>query len=450
MLFETLKTYGLMRLGLSGRNVRHALQMGLVVVLTLGLNGFAARAESLRSALQRTLSLNPTINAEREKLRAVDETLGIAGANFRPSVSLNGDVARENLYTDFGGAGATDDTYTSRGYSINVTQPLYRGGRTIAALNEADANILAARERLRNVEQNILLEVATTYISLVRDRKIKKLRDNNLRLLNKQLEATIARQRAGVVTETDVALAMSRKSSAQSEVALADANLRTNIAEYVRITSRSPSTLYFPVLRKKQPVANLALAIRLGKKQNPAVLAARYARDAAKFRVDQVRGERLPELSLEAGFSQRWDISKSVEEQRSANIRLRARVPLYQGGAVRARIRQGQATLRQTSLEIAAAEAQARSQAVSSWGNLTVGRSRIKSANVQIKAAQKALFGVQNEEKVGQRTVLDVLNAEKEVLDAQVVLQQAKSDYIISYFRLLSAIGRLSLQSASF
>ena len=423
---------------------------GLVVMLALCLLGQEVRAESLRTALERTLSINPTINAEREKLRAVDETLDIAGANFRPSVSLSGDVTRENTYTDLGGSGSTDDTYTSRGYSVSVRQPLYRGGRTVAALNEADANILAGRESLRNVEQSTLLDVATTYISLVRDRAIKRLRDNNLRLLSKQLEATITRQKAGVVTETDVALALSRKSSAQSEVALADANLRTNIAEYIRITSRSPSGLHFPVLRKRQPAGNLAQAIRLGRSQNPAVLAARFARDAAKFKVDQVRGERLPEFSLEAGFAQRWDTSKAVEELRTANIRLRGTVPLYQGGAVRARIRQGQATLRQASLLITAAEARARSLAVSSWGNLIVGRARIKSAKVQIKAAEKALFGVQNEEKVGQRTVLDVLNAEEEVLDAKVVLQQAKGDHIIAYFQLLSAMGRLTLQSASY
>ncbi|MCF6198418.1 MAG: TolC family outer membrane protein [Hyphomicrobiaceae bacterium] len=423
---------------------------GLVVMLALCLSAPEARAESLRSALQRTLSLNPTINAEREKLRAIDETIGIAGANFRPNVTLNGDVTRENLYTDFGKSGATDDTYTSRGYSLNISQPLYRGGRTVAALNEADANILAAREGLRNVEQSTLLDVATTYISLVRDRAIKRLRENNLRLLGKQLEATIARQRAGVVTETDVAQALSRKSSAQSDVALADANLRTNIAEYIRITSRAPSGLHFPVLRKRQPVANLAQAIRVGKSQNPAILAARYARDAAKFRIDLVRGERLPEFTLEAGFAQRWDITKTIEERRTANIRLRGSIPLYQGGSVGARIRQGQATLRQNSLQISAAVALARSQAVSSWGNLIVGRSRIKSAKVQIKAAEKALFGVQNEERVGQRTVLDVLNAEEEVLNAKVVMQQAKSDHIIAYFRLLSAMGRLTLQSASY
>jgi len=423
---------------------------GLFVLLVLGLSAPKARAESLRSALQRTLSLNPTINAEREKLRAVEETTGIAGANFRPNLTLNGDVTRENLYTDLGGSGATDDTYTSRGYSVNISQPLYRGGRTVAALNEADANILAARESLRNVEQSTLLDVATTYISLVRDRAIKRLRENNLRLLNKQLEATIARQKAGVVTETDVAQALSRKSSAQSDVALADANLRTNVAEYIRITSRTPTGLHFPVLRKRQPVANLALAIRLGKNQNPAILAARYARDAAKFRIDQVRGERLPEFSLEAGFAQRWDITKSIEEQRTANIRLRGSLPLYQGGAVRARIRQGQAALRQASLQISAAVSLARSQAVSSWGNLIVGRARIKSAKVQIKATEKALFGVQNEEKVGQRTVLDVLNAEEEVLDAKVILQQAKSAHIIAYFSLLSAMGRLTLESTSY
>ena len=424
------------------RALAFALGAGFISGFFIVVEPSKVQAESLATALQRTLATNPTINAEREKVRGVEETLDIAGANYRPSITLNGDIARQNTFSDFGQAGSTDDVFTSRGYSVNINQPLYRGGRTVAALNEAEANILAARESLRNVEQSTLLEVATTYISVVRNRAIRDLRRNNLSLLGEQLRATIDRKAAGVVTATDVALAQSRASAAESEVSLAQANLRTASAEFVRLTGRSPSALFYPELFGKLPAANMAAAINRAKNENPSILAARYALDGAKFQIDQVRGERLPELSLEAGFDQRWDTSKNIEEQRTANIRLRATVPLYRGGSVLARIRQARAILRQRGLEISAANARVRSLVVSSWQNMVAAKARIKSAGEQIRAANKALMGIKNEEKVGQRTVLDVLDAEQELLDAKVVAQQARGDHISAYYQLLSAMGR--------
>ncbi len=420
----------------------HGLLCGFVLAALMLVSPSGGQAESLAQALQRTLATNPTINAEREKLRAIDEGLDIAGAGYRPTISLNGDVTRQNSNTDLTAGGGADDTFTSRGYSVTLSQPLYRGGRTRAALSEAEANILAARQSLRNLEQNILLEVATTYVSVVRDTAIKALRQNDLRLLDKQLRATIGRQQAGVVTSTDVALARSRKSAAASELTLAQANLRTARAEYIRLTGRSAAKTYYPAVRGKRTAANLRAAINIGKNENPAILAAFYAKDAARFAIDQVRGERLPELSLEAGYDSHWGVSKSVERQQSANIRLRGTMPLYQGGAVLARIRRSQATYRQKTLEISAVQASIHSQIVSNWSAMVAAKARVGSAATQIEAAQQALLGITNEEKVGQRTVLDVLDAEQELLEAKVASQQARGDYITAYFRLLTAMGR--------
>ncbi len=429
--------------------VRIALAMSFLLFTSALSAGTSASAESLSAALKRALATNPTINAEREKLRGVEESLGIAEAGYRPSITVNGDVTRQNLYTDYGpggtspiSTGATDDTYTPRGYSLNINQPLYRGGRTVAAVSEADANIRASRQNLRNVVQNTLLDVATTYINVVRNEAIRRLRRNNLRLLTEQKKATVGRWKAGVVTATDVALAESRVSAARSALSLADANLRTSRADYVRLTGRSPVSLFYPRIRGKLPARNMAEAIDRAKNENPAILAARYARDAAKFAIAKARGQRLPEITLEAGFDQHWDTTKNIEEQRTANIRLRARVPFYQGGAVIGRIRQAQALLRQRGLEISAATARVRAQVVSSWESMMAAKSRIRSAGEQIKAAEKALTGIRSEESVGQRTVLDVLDAEQELLNARVVSQQARGDYITAYFRLLNALGR--------
>ena len=415
---------------------------GFVLIAVVVSFPLHADAESLVQALQRTLAANPTINAEREKLRAVDEGFDIAGAGYRPTISLSGDVTNQNTQMHLRSGGETDDTVTSRGYGMTISQPLYRGGRTSAAVSEAEANILAAREGLRNVEQNVLLEVATTYVAIVRDTAIKSLRRNDLRVLSEQLRVTIGRREAGVVTTTDVALARSRKSAANSELILADANLRSARAEYIRLTGRSASRLHYPTVRGKLPAANMAVAINAGLNENPGILAAFYAKDAAKFTIDQVRGERLPQLSLEAGYDRHWDSSSTIEEQQTANIKLRGTVSLYQGGAVLAKGRQAQATFRQKSLEISAAKANVRSQIVSSWSLMVAARARIGSTGKQIEAAQKALQGITNEEKVGQRTVLDVLDAEQELLSAKVLLQQARGDHITAYFRLVTAMGR--------
>ena len=431
-----------------GRLARFILAVSLCSFLPLSLP--LAQAEPLSKALQRTLATNPTINAEREKLRAVDEGLGIAGAGYRPTISLNGDITRQNTYTDFAATGGSDDTTSPRGYGVTISQPLYRGGRTSAAVSEAEANILAGREALRNVEQNVLLEVATIYVAIVRDTAIKALRRNDLRLLDEQLSATIGRRSAGVVTSTDVALARSRKSAASSELTLADANLRSARAEYIRLTGRAASRSTYPAVRGKLPAGNLSAAVNIGKNENPSILAALYAKDAAKFAIDQARGERLPQLSLEAGYDRHWDLSKSIEEQQTANIRLRASVPLYQGGAVLAKIRRTRATYRQKTLEVSAVQAGIRSQTVSSWSAMVAARARISSASKQVEAAQQALLGITNEEKVGQRTVLDVLDAEQELLEAKVASQQARGDYITAYFRLLAAMGRFRMTDGSY
>ena len=415
---------------------------GLVLISIFFSFSLNARAESLAQALQRTLAANPTINAEREKLRAVDEGFDIAGAGYRPTLSLSGDVTNQNTQIHLRSGGETDDTVTSRGYGVTISQPLYRGGRTRAAVSEAEANSLAAREGLRNVEQNVLLEVATTYVAIVRDTAIKSLRRNDLRVLAEQLRVTIGRREAGVVTTTDVALARSRKSAANSELILADANLRSARAEYIRLTGRSASRLHYPAIRGKLPAANMVAAINTGENENPAILAAFYAKDAARFAIDQVRGERLPQLSLEAGYDRHWDSSSTIEEQQTANIKLRGTVSLYQGGAVLAKGRHAKATIRQKSLEISAAKANIRSQVVSSWSLMVAARARIGSTGKQIEAAQKALQGISNEERVGQRTLLDVLDAEQELLSAKVLLQQARGDHISAYFKLLTAMGR--------
>ena len=409
----------------------------------------AVHGETLRAAFGRAISINPTINAERARLRGIKENLEIAGASFRPSITLDGDIGVVSTYTDTGQSHFEDVT-RPRGYAINLRQPIYRGGRTIAAVNEAEANILAGKENLRGVVQGVLRDMAVAYVSVVRDRAIKKLRDNNLRLLTGQLQATIGREKAGVVTITDVSQARSRKIQARSQVSSAEAVLAGSVAEYIRLSGRSPMSLHYPVLRRKRPVANLAQALRVARRENPAVLAARYTRDAAKFQLQQARGERLPEINLEAGFSDRFDDRATIEEQRTASVRLRASMPLYQGGALRSRIRQAEAVLHQRELEIVAAQNLAQSQVRSNWAAMGAARAQITAAKAQIKAAKQALSGLKNEEAVGQRTVLDVLNAEQELLNARVVLQRARGDHIIARFRLLAAMGRLTVDSRMF
>lgn len=407
-----------------------------------------ATAETLNETLAATYRYNPTLDAERARLRVQDEEVARAISGYRPVITGNADVNYQ--YTNIRPDTTSDGTRFPKGYSVNLTQPIFLGGRVVNAVSEQEAATRAARESLRRVEQDVLLDAVTAFMDVLRDQAIVKLRENNVNVLSRELKATEDRFAVGEVTRTDVAQAQARRSGSVSNLDLARANLKTSRASYERVVGSPPGNLVEPRGFDGLLPKSLQDAVGLGTHQHPLVVESLYLEQSSRFSVDRIRGELLPQVQLEASYGERFDTSLGVDREQLGVVTGRVSVPIYEGGEVYARVRQAkQAHIgRLQQIEVARSEAEAR--VVGAWSQLVAARARIEADTVQVTANQTALTGVREEERVGQRTLLDVLNAEIELLDAQVQLVTSRRDNVVGAYSLLSAVGALDIASLGF
>jgi outer membrane protein len=402
-------------------------------------------AETLEEALAAAYAYNPRLDAERARLRATDEEIARAMSGYRPVITGNADVSYENTNTE--PDSASQGTMHPRGYSVDLVQPIFTGLQTVNAVNESEANTRAGRETLRDVERAILLEAVTAYMDVVRDEAIVRLRENNVNVLSRELKATEDRFAVGEVTRTDVAQAQARRSGAVSALDLARANLKTSRAAYERVIGHGPRGLAEPHGYDRAVPRTLAEATGVGTRESPAVVGALYREQAARYAVDRIRGELLPRVQLEASYADRFGTSRSIDEVETATVTGRLSVPIYEGGEVYARVRQAKHVHVSRLQEIEQARSETEAAIVAAWSQLMAARAQSESDKAQVEANRTALTGVREEERVGQRTLLDVLNAELELLDSQVRLVTTRRNVVVSAFTVLASIGRLDVAS---
>jgi outer membrane protein len=413
-------------------------------------------AETLESAMARAYGANPTLNSQRASVRATDENVARAKSGYRPRVNATADVG--GLFTEFesparpvrGGVTPNSTTVTRtapRGVGVQVDQTLFDGFRTSNSVRQAESSVMSARETLRNNEQNTLFDGVTAYMNVLRDTAILNLQRNNVEVIDEQLRQTRDRFDVGEVTRTDVAQAESRLALARSQASLAEANLRTSIARYRQVIGAEPRQLApgRPIDRLLPPSADVALQIAL--KEHPAIHAALHGVDVAELQVRITEGELAPQLGLTGAVTQRYDTSITGDERTSASVVARLTVPIYQGGDVHARTRQSKETVGQRRLEADSVRDQVRAAVISSWGQLEAARAQIIAAQAQVDASETALNGVREEARVGQRTTLDVLNAQQELLNARVNLITAQRDRVVASYAVVQSTGRLSSRS---
>ena len=411
-------------------------------LLSTPLHGYAS-AESLREALASTYRLNPRIDAERARLRATDEDVARANSGYRPTVTGTADIGYERRDTK--PQSTADGETHPKGYDVTARQNIFNGFTTLNSVREAEATVRAGRETLRTVEQEVLLQAVTAYMDVVRDQAIVRLRENNVTVLSRELKATKDRFSVGEVTRTDVAQAEARRAGAVSQLDLARANLKASRATYERVVGHPPSNL-----REQRPHAKLVPksvneAIEISAREAPAVVSALYREQAARHGVDKVWGELLPKVDVDARYAHRYDPSRTTDENEVTTVTGRLTVPLYQAGEVHARVRQSKHTHVSRLQEIEQARTEVRERVVQAWSQLTAARAALESEQVQVNATRTALAGVREEEKVGQRTLLDVLNAEQEALNAEVTLVTTQRNLVVASYNVVAAIGRLNV-----
>ncbi|MGI9404772.1 MAG: TolC family outer membrane protein [Hyphomicrobiaceae bacterium] len=429
---------------LKTRHLRNALASA--ALLACGLTAVwvpsAGAAETLHQALSSAYRSNPAIMAQRRSVEATDEGVSQAHSGFRPRVIGNADAAHVDTKTDPAAAG--DGSTKPRGYTIQLTQSVFQGFQSVNAVRQAEANVLAARETLRSTEQSTLLSAVTAYMDVIRDRAVVRLRENNVRVLTRELRATQDRFKVGDVSRTDVAQSEARRARSVSDLDLAKANLRTSRAAYQQFIGHLPSQLREPPPVTRNVPGTIQEGIRRAMEESPGVVSAAFLEKAAAHNVDQITGQLLPTVDLEANYTNRFEPSAGIQHRESASLLGRLNFPFYQGGEVYSLVRQARRTREQRAQEIEDQRRIARANLVAAWSQWQAAKAQLKSDRIQVRANRTALSGVRAEENVGQRSILDVLDAEQELLDAQVSLVQTKRDLVVASYSVLSATGRLT------
>ncbi|RDJ21276.1 channel protein TolC [Bosea caraganae] len=402
----------------------------------------------MEAALSRAYNGNPTLNSQRAQVRVTNENVPQALSGYRPQITASADIGAEitnsHIPTVGGVSNRSTERTAPRGVGVQVSQNIFNGGGTASGVSAAESQVLGARATLQNTEQNVLLDAATSYMNVLRDTAILNLNRNNVEVLEEQLRQTRDRFQVGEVTRTDVAQAEARLSSAQSQAILAESNLKTSIARYRQNVGVEPKSL-----APGRPVENLLpksldVALRSALVVHPAIVAALHGVDVAELQVKVTESDLYPSLDVIGSVARRYDNQFGGDKVNTASIVGRLTIPIYEGGQIYSRTRQAKETAGQRRIDVDTQRDTVRAAVVSAWGGLDAAKAQIIAAQAQVQAAETALAGVREEAKVGQRTTLDVLNAQQELVSARSTLVTAQRDRVVASYSVLSATGKLS------
>jgi outer membrane protein len=412
-----------------------------IASLLVALASGTASADTLREALVSTYRANPTLTAQRENLKATDAGVAIAKSAGRPTVNGTLGVTRDLTRSGRFDVGTGRGPYLNAG--VDLAYPLFQGGTVKNDIKAAKTRVEAGRATLRAVEGDVFTEAVAAYMDVIRDRATVELNRNNVKVLDTNLTATRDRFEIGDVTRTDVAQSEARLSLARARLSLAEGRLISSEQNYRRVIGKAPDALQPPPPLPPLPTtADEAVRIALG--DNPDLLAVTRQAEAAGYDVKSAKGTRLPTLSAVAAgdyFDATGD-DLGLQSGTATSIGVQGRVPFYQGGLPSARIRQAQAIEGQTLEQRVGTERAVVASARSAFADYQATLDAIKSNEVAVKANELALEGVRAENSVGTRTILDVLDAEQELLNSQVLLVTARRDFYVAGFQLLNVMGQ--------
>ncbi len=407
-----------------------------------------ASAETLFGAMAKAYQNNPDLNAVRAALRATDENVTIAKAGMRPQIAASASATGVNV-SDLSN-GNPDFSYNTENIGLTITQQIFDGFQTLNNVRAAEAGVYASRESLKANEISILLAAAQAYSDVARDQQIVVIRKQNLAFLQEQLNAANARLQVGEGTRTDVSQAEAQLAGSQALLAAAIAQLKQSEATYVQVVGDAPKGIKQPSPATKALPGSLDAAVALGIREHPQVLAALHAVDAAGYQVKSAEGTLLPGVVIQGNVSRIWTNeppSLSNPDATSATVSAQLKIPIYQGGAEYGNIRKAKETLGEQRIKVDSARASVQQQVTSAYAQMEAATSAISAARKQLSAANLALQGVIEERNVGQKTTLDVLNAQQKVLEAKESLVSYQRNSVVASYSVLAASGRLTVQS---
>ena len=404
----------------------------------------------MSSALSRAYANNPDINQQRAAARAKDEGVPTAKAGWLPKAQATLNAGHQfSQISNALGLGISEKLVANpRGSTVTVTETVFDGQRTANGVRGAELAVLQARENIRNAELTTLQSAATAYMDVLRDQAVLGLRRANIKVLEVQLQQTRDRFQVGEVTRTDVAQAELSLAGSKADFSTAQSNLETSIANYRRLIGVDPRQLSPAQPIERLLPRSLGTSVATGLAEHPQIVGALHQVDQAMSQVKVAEGALLPTVGLTGNVQQSNDTSGFPNYNMwSASVVGQVNIPIYQGGAEYAAIRQAKELLGQSRLAVDSARIVVRGAVTTAWGQLAAARASIIAYQAAVKAAEVALNGVREEAKVGQRTTLDVLNAQQTLLNARVQLVTAQHDRVVASYAVMAAIGRLSAEN---
>lgn len=408
----------------------------------------AAKAETVFEALSEAYRSNPDLQAQRAYLRSVDENVAIAKSGFRPNINLTGQYNNSNTNSSLN---PNEEGSASHTLAATISQPIFNGFSTVNSVKSADSAVRSEQYNLFNYEQTIFLNASEAYLNVVRDKAIVDLQKNNEKLLKKQLEETTERFNVGELTRTDVAQAKSSYSQAVASRISAEGALQVSKAVYKQVIGKDPQSLSEPDNIHTFLPATFDKALSYTLDNNFAILQAKKALEAKEYAVKASYGALAPSMAATGSVSKsksnpkhHGDSSGTVDD---VSLGLNATIPLYDAGENRAKIRQGKYAKWQAQEQVLSARRSAVSAITSSWESMVTYDARIKALVDQVAANEIALEGVKKEESLGNRTVLDVLDAFQTLLNSQVEVVKARREYYLSAMQVMQAMGKLTAEN---
>lgn len=425
-----------------------ALAAALAAVLGAapGPMGGSARAESLADVMVEALLNSPDVQAQLAQIKVASETAVQARAQGR--INITGNIGLDIDFTDAETATGTSFPTT---LSLTVIQPLYTGGQIANQTEAAETRIDVQEVVLDGVEQSVLLDAVTAYADVRRDEVLVDVALNSVEVLREQLRAAEERFEVGEVTRTDVEQARARVAASQSTLAAARGQLAVSRESFTRVVGRPPGDLDPPPPLPQLP-DNLEEAIQISLQNQPNLRAARLERVASGSDVRAAIGALLPTVSLEGtalqskDFNDSSSVFRSSEGTQNATIGLNISIPFYSGGTNYSLVRQAQAQVEVAEADITSAMRNSVQSVGNAWAQLEVARASIDAGVLEVRAAELAFEGINEEAKVGARTTIDVLDAEQDVLDARASLVGARRDEYVSAYNILASIGLLTVE----
>ena len=403
----------------------------------------AASADSLTDALVKAYQSNPQLLAERANLRATDEEVAQAIALWRPRVTVNADYSKiqtETKTDPFTGSEVKTEPWSA---DVTASQTVFAGGRILAQRRQADAQVRAGRATLHGTEQSVFLDTVGSYMNVVRDESVLKLNQANVELLKKQLEEAQARFDVGEITRTDVAQAEARLSAGEAALTSAEAALTASRSFYEHTIGEAPGTLDPKPVVPPLP-ASEAEARETANALNPRLVAARENEQAAKYAIDLAVGQMLPTVSVQASYGRSGQERGRETIGDETRVTATASMPIYQGGAEWSQIRQAKEFSNRARMVTEDARRATDEAVANAWEGYLAAKASTEANQKQVKAAEIAFEGVQQELEVGSRTTLDVLNQAQELLNARVALVRSERDQVVAGYSLLAAEGKLT------